>query len=87
MSSDQLIFGWVVNAVTDVAGDTVTLRSLPKGKYKLRIYHTWRGSFIGEKDIDCSTGTLSFEIPRLIGSEHANYIGQDAAFILTPSGN
>ncbi len=87
MVSDQLIFGWVVNAVTDVAGDKVTLQSLPKGKYKLKIYHCWRGSFIGEKEVDCSSGTIGFEIPRLFGSEHANYIGQDAAFILTPSGN
>jgi hypothetical protein len=87
IKSDQLIFGWVVNAVTDVAGDKITIKSIPKGRYKLKIYHTWRGRFIGEEEVDGSDGTISFEIPRLIGSEHANYIGQDAAFILTPSGN
>jgi hypothetical protein len=86
MKSDQVIFGWVVNAVTDVAGDRVTLRSIPKGRYKLMIYHTWRGRFIGEEDIHCTDGTLEFGIPRLIGGEHANYIGQDAAFVLVPLG-
>jgi hypothetical protein len=50
------------------------------------IYHTWRGQFIGEEDIRCTDGTLEFGIPRLIGGEHANYIGQDAAFVLVPLG-
>ena len=86
MKSDQVIFGWVVNAVTDVAGDRVFLKSIPKGKYKLKIYHTWRGRFIGEEDLNCRDGSLEFGIPRLTGGEHANYIGQDAAFVLTPVG-
>lgn len=86
MKSDQLIFGWVVNALTDVAGDKITLRSIPRGRYKLMIYHTWRGRFIGEEDVRCFDGTLEFGIPRLTGGEHANYIGQDAAFILVPLG-
>ncbi|HTR29941.1 MAG TPA: DUF5060 domain-containing protein [Puia sp.] len=84
IKSDQLIFGWVVNPATDVAGARVQLRSIPKGRYKLMIYHTWRGRFIGEEDIRCYDGTLEFGIPRLIGGEHANYIGQDAAFVLIP---
>jgi hypothetical protein len=86
IKSDQLIFGWVVNAVTDVAGDRVTLRLIPRGRYKLMIYHTWRGRLIGEEDIRCFDGTLEFGIPRLTGGEHANYIGQDAAFMLIPIG-
>ena len=84
MKSDQLIFGWVVNSITDVAGERVQMRSIPKGRYKLMIYHTWRGQFIGEEDIRSHDGTLEFGIPRLIGGEHANYIGQDAAFVLIP---
>jgi hypothetical protein len=86
MKSDQVIFGWVVNTVTDVAGDRVTLRSIPRGRYKLMIYHTWRGRFIGEEEIRSSDGEVEFGIPRLIGGEHANYIGQDAAFVLVPLG-
>ncbi len=83
MKSDQLIFGWVVNPVTDVAAARVILRGVSKGKYKLRIYHTWRGKFIQETELSCSDGTLEFVIPGLNGAgEHANYIGQDAAFVL-----
>jgi hypothetical protein len=85
MLSNQIIFGWVVNAVTDVAGDVVTLRSVPKGKYTLKIYHTWRGRFISREDVTCNDGTIRFELPRLFGADqHANYIGQDAAFVLVP---
>jgi hypothetical protein len=83
MKSDQLIFGWVVNAVTDVAGDKVTLRGLPTGRYKLKIYHTWRGKFIDEQQVNSINGSVEFFIPRLFGADsHANYIGQDAAFVL-----
>ena len=41
IGSDQLIFGWAINAKTDMAGKTITLPEIGKGKYKLRIYHTW----------------------------------------------
>jgi hypothetical protein len=83
MKSDQFIFGWVVNVLTDVAGDKVTLRSIPNGRYLLRIYHTWRGKFIKDQPVNCTNGTVEFEIPRLFSSDsHANYIGPDAAFVL-----
>ena len=83
MKSDQFIFGWVVNVVTDVAGDKVTLRSIPNGHYLLRIYHTWRGKFIKDQPVNCTNGTVEFEMPRLFGVDsHTNYIGPDAAFVL-----
>jgi hypothetical protein len=85
MKSNELVFGWVVNPKTDVAGAQITINALKNGKYKLRIYHTWRGRFIKEEEISISNGNLTFSIPRLFGTEsHANYIGQDAAFILEP---
>jgi hypothetical protein len=66
-----------------VAGDKITLRGLPPGRYTLKIYHTWRGKFIQESTINSSNGSVEFFIPRLFGADsHANYIGQDAAFIL-----
>jgi hypothetical protein len=82
MKSDQLIFGWVVDDVRDAAGDKVTLRSVPAGRYTLKIYHTWRGRFIRQEQVNCTDGTVEFVIPRLIGTEHSDYIGQDAAFVL-----
>ncbi len=85
MQSDQLIYGWVVNSKTDVAGDTVTIASLREKKYKLRLFHTWRGEFIQETEIVTTDGTGVFAIPSLRTKEgHANYVGQDIAFILEP---
>ena len=83
IKSNEVIFGWVVNPVTDVAGDNITLSSIKNGTYKLRIFHTWRGQFIEEKEFICTEGSVTFGVPymRITGS-HANYIGQDIAFIL-----
>jgi hypothetical protein len=83
MQSDKLIYGWVVNPKTDVAGDKVTISAAKNGRYKLKLFHTWRGEFIGENEITASDNTLSFSIPSLkTKGGHANYIGQDVAFIL-----
>jgi len=87
MGSDQLIFGWVVNAKTDLAGKTITLPGISQGKYELRLYHPWRGKFLNDsiQEIEISGETLSFDMPPLkIEGSHANYIGQDIAFILEP---
>ncbi len=83
MKGSDRVFGWVVNAKSDVAGDRITVSGVPDGKYMLRIFHTWRGQFIEEKEVTCARGTLSFGVPymRITGS-HARYIGQDVAFIL-----
>jgi hypothetical protein len=83
MQSDKLIYGWVVNPKTDVAGDQVKITAVKNGRYKLRLFHTWRGEFISENEITAGDNTLSFSIPSLKTKEgHANYIGQDVAFIL-----
>ncbi|MGV8879774.1 MAG: DUF5060 domain-containing protein [Sphingobacteriaceae bacterium] len=85
MKSNEFIYGWVVNSVSDVAGEKITISSLKKGKYNLKIYHTWRGKFLTDSEVNCTDGTITFETPYLrMGGlgEHANYIGQDMAFIL-----
>ncbi len=83
MKSNEIIFGWIVNSDSDVAGETVTLSSLKTGKYKLRIYHTWRGTFLEEKELLSADGSITFNPPYMrITGGHANYIGQDFAFIL-----
>lgn len=83
MKSNEVIFGWIVNADGDVANDKVTVSGIKNGKYKLRIFHTWRGVFLEEKEIAVTDGAVSFGPPymRIRGSQ-ANYIGQDMAFIL-----
>jgi len=83
MQSDQLTYGWVVNSKTDVAGDPVVVSAMPNGKYKLNVYHTWRGAFLDEKEIQVTNGEINFAIPALhTTGGHANYIGSDIAFIL-----
>ncbi len=90
MKSDQLIFGWAVNADTDMAGKTVTLQGIGNGSYKLRLYHTWRGRFLGrdegeESIIGAKGNSITFTIPVLkIEDYHSHYIGQDVAFLLEP---
>jgi hypothetical protein len=81
--SNELIFGWVVNPGSDVAGDPVQVTSLRNGKYKLRLYHTWRGEFLPEKEVTVSGGKITIDLPFLhTTGSHANYTGPDMAFIL-----
>ena len=85
IGSDQLIFGWAVNAKTNMAGKSITLPDVDRGKYKLRLYHTWRGLFLkeGDQELENNCKSISFDIPILkIQGSHAGYIGQDIAFIL-----
>jgi hypothetical protein len=85
MKCDQAVFGWVVNPVTDVAGDNITLTGLKNGKYRLRVYHTWRGEFIDDREITVKDGKISFGVPFMhITESHARYVGQDIAFLLEP---
>lgn len=83
MQSDQMIYGWAVNPYTDVVGDTITLHGLENGQYTLRMFHTWRGSFLEKEKLTVLLGSCSFAAPVLhITGTHANYVGQDIAFIL-----
>lgn len=91
MSSDQLIYGWVVNPDSDVTGAKISLTLKNKSlgsntaKYRLRVYHTWRGAFVHEAEVSAVNGRVNFELPVLkISGGRGNYIGQDAAFILEP---
>ena len=83
MKSDELIFGWVVNPGTDVAGDSIRLTHLKNGRYKLKLYHTWRGVFLEEKELEVFDGNVTINLPYLhTTGSHANYTGPDMAFIL-----
>ena len=83
IQSNEVVFGWVVNSEADVAGVNITLSGIPSGKYKLKIFHTWRGAFIDEKEVECINGSVSLGVPYLrINGSHASYIGQDVAFLL-----
>jgi len=91
IGSDQLIFGWAVNAKTEIAGKTITISGVNNGQYRLKLYHTWSGRYIeveGQEELLISAGknSLSFTVPILrIEGGHARYTGQDVAFILEPA--
>lgn len=83
MKSDQLIYGWVVNPETDVASVVVNIYHQEAARYRLKIYHTWSGRWIDEKEINVTGDLISFEIPNLkIDGGRAQYVGQDVAFVL-----
>lgn len=83
MRSDQFVYGWVVNPKTDVAGDRISVSGLQNGRYRARLFHTWRGTFLEKKEMTVTNGTVELGIPSLrTTGGHANYIGQDVAFLL-----
>jgi hypothetical protein len=88
IGSDQLIFGWAVNADTDMSGKIITISDIKDGHYRLRLYHTWSGRNIDtggqrETPVTAARNSLSFTIPILkIEGGHAQYVGQDVAFVL-----
>ncbi|MEO8475176.1 MAG: DUF5060 domain-containing protein, partial [Chryseolinea sp.] len=85
IQGDNAIFGWVVNSTADVSGRLITISSIKKGRYKLKFFHTWRGEFIQESEQQVLDDSMTFAIPSLHSKEsHANYVGQDIAFILQP---
>ncbi len=84
MKSNELIFGWIVNPQTDVAGKTVRINGVRAGKYKLALYHTWRGQYLDTTVLSTTNGSISFSIPILHMASNANYIGQDVAFVIVP---
>ncbi|MCF8224336.1 MAG: DUF5060 domain-containing protein [Bacteroidales bacterium] len=98
VKSDQMIFGWAVDANTDMSGKTIVLPGIKNGDYRLRIFHTWRGEFLNSEEpgerarrndpglsVTSVKNKLEFTIPVLkISGGHAGYIGQDVAFIIEP---
>lgn len=83
MKSNELVFGWVVNPGSDVAGRSIQVPSMINGRYRLRLFLTWRGEFIDDKQIDIHNGTTTIKVPYLHNTgTHANYAGPDIAYIL-----
>ena len=83
MQSDQLIFGWVVNPETDVTSERIRIYEMVPGQYRLKLFHTWSGRWIEERELMVENGSIEFQVPNLrIQGGQARYVGQDIAFIL-----
>ena len=85
IKSDKLVFGWLVNPRTSVANESLMISGLGDGKYSVRLYRTWAGSYLPEQIVDCRDGKLTVTIPELkTTAEHASLIGHDVAFKILP---
>ncbi len=85
MGSESLIFGWLVNPRSGVAGESFTISGLPDGTYDVRLYRTWRGRYLDAQTVDCRDGTLAISVPELTTTGgHAYHIGDDVAFKIRP---
>lgn len=85
MGSESLIFGWLVNPRSGVAGESFTISGLADGTYDVRLYRTWRGRYLDAQTLDCRDGTLTVSVPELATTGgHAYHIGDDVAFKIRP---
>jgi hypothetical protein len=81
MMSDNLTFGWAVNPVSGMAGESVTIHGMADGDYAVRVYRTWRGEYLDPVTVTAAGGKLSFAILELTPQDgRANNIGDDVAF-------
>jgi hypothetical protein len=87
MGAGNRAFGWIANPAAGVARETVSLTGLPRGEYDVHVYHAWRGEYLPPLPVEVADARLTFALPELapIGG-HANNLGDDAAFKITPRG-
>ncbi|MBN2288580.1 MAG: hypothetical protein JXQ83_04555 [Candidatus Glassbacteria bacterium] len=85
MKSDKLIFGWVANPRSGVAGEKFTVSGLPDGEYEVLLYRTWRGRYLDRQAVACNGGRLTVTVPELLTARgHASHTGDDVAFKIYP---
>jgi hypothetical protein len=89
MQSKDLLFGWMANPASGVAGETFTVRGLADGPYEVRLYRTWRGAYLRPSSASASEGRLTVAIPELTTTDdgHAHHMGDDVAFTIRPLGS
>jgi hypothetical protein len=81
LQSDKMVFGWIVHPRTSVANENFTIAGLPDASYTVRLYRTWRGSYLDPLSATARDGKLTVSIPELRTSRgHASHIGHDIAF-------
>jgi hypothetical protein len=88
MRSPRMTFGWVVNPLTGVAGETVQVPGFEDGSYDVYFYRTWRGLYLEPIAATAEGGALSFRVPELLPrGGRAQNIGNDVAFKIVPKGS
>ena len=81
MQGDGFTFGWAVNPLTGVSGETINAPGLADGDYEVHFYHTWRGQFLDPISARSAGGALTVKIPESLPRDgKPRYFGPDVAF-------
>lgn len=87
MRSDRMTVGWVVNPLSGVARETVTVPGLADGEYDVHLFRTWRGLYLEPLTAKSEGGKLTFTVPELAPKGgRAQNIGNDVAFKIVKKG-
>jgi hypothetical protein len=87
MQSPGLTFGWAVNSLSGIAGETLQVPGLADGEYDVHFYRPWRGLYEEPVSATATGGVLTVRVPLLRprGGRVQN-MGTDAAFKIVKKG-
>jgi Domain of unknown function (DUF5060) len=81
MQSDDLTFGWAVNPLNGVSGETISVPGLADGDYDVRFYLPWGGEYLDPVPASSAGGALTVKIPESRPRDgKPRYFGPDVAF-------
>jgi hypothetical protein len=87
MQSDDLTFGWIVDPLKGVSGETIRVPNLADNDYDVQLYHTWRGQFLDPISARSAGGSLTVKIPESQPRDRKpRYFGPDIAFKIVRQG-
>jgi hypothetical protein len=62
VSGSSIVLGWV-KGIYDNKERNISIQGVTNGKYELKIYDTWTGSYFSTSEVESSYGYLSFVLP------------------------
>ncbi len=81
MQSDGLTFGWAVNPLNGISGETITVPGLADGEYDIRFYLPWSGEYLDLIPVSSAGGALAVKVPESKPRDgKPRYFGPDVAF-------
>jgi hypothetical protein len=83
VESPAMTFGWVVNPMSGVGKETVTIPGLENGDYDIYLYRTWSGNYLEAIPATSTGGALTLSLPDLTGAQNLH---EDVAFKLVRKG-